>query len=181
MRPLFNNALVQWTPQRKSPACDRESLLTFSPCLIVSSLPWFIWNILKQRIWAAAQKNRFTVRFIGQAFPALLWQTPGVRRSAGENTGLRSDYKKPKTKTYELLKKCSIHLLPRPEGRTCVCFPTVQCTKAKFPASWSRWCNVRKKKKEGKLWRERANRAEPRQPICLCHALNSLPFLPDSI
>lgn len=37
------------------------------------------------------------------------------------------------------------------------------------------------KKKRGKLRRARAKRAELRQSICFCHALNSLPFLPDSI
>lgn len=41
------------------------------------------------------QQNWFTVRFIGQSFPALLWQTSGVRKSIEGNDIQRSDYSKP--------------------------------------------------------------------------------------
>lgn len=76
--------------------------------LIVSPLPWFTLNILIQQIWAAAQKNWFTVRFIRQSFAALLWQTSGVRRSEEANRTQSSGYRTPKTKLMNF-PQCSIH------------------------------------------------------------------------
>lgn len=159
-------------PQRKSPACDwSSSWPLLRACLIVPPLPRFTWNILIQQIWAPAQKNWFRMRFIGQSFPAMLWQTPGVKRSVEANRTQYSDYNT-KNKTYELYKM--FHLLPpRPGERT---RDSLQCIRAQFQASWS---DNAASKSRNNVEGEQDGQAET--TLHFYHALNSFSLLSDSI
>lgn len=110
--PLFNNAWLQWGHRkRKSSECERSLSPGWSPRLFSCR---FTWNILMPHIWAAAQKNWFTVDFIGQRFLALLWQIP-MRAEANRTSALGLQHRKQNFWTFE---KCSISptLMKRPQN-----------------------------------------------------------------